>query len=97
MLEIKLNNNFEHNTKTLKESFLEIINVSIYPTKYEKDKLYYQLDELFRYFNLEEFRYKLEIDKVVKFIPLRRIDELAFKGFMSENIRKEKFERILED
>jgi hypothetical protein len=65
--------------------------------RYEKDKIRYLLDELFRYFDISEFQYKLEfIDDKLEFLPIREIDKLILNGILAENIRKEKFKRILE-
>jgi hypothetical protein len=99
--QVKINiDNHNHNHKTLKESFLEIMENPLFletSMRYEKDKIRYLLDKLFRYFDISEFQYKLEfIDDKLEFLPIREIDKLILKGILAENIRKEKFKRILE-
>ena len=99
-VQIQINKNHYHTHKTLKESFLDIMENTLFlktTMEYEIDKIRFSLDELFIYFDIKEFQYKLEIiNSKIEFIPIREIDKLILKGILAENIRKEKFKRILE-
>lgn len=100
-INIDINHNrYSNMSNSLKESFLSILDNYLIlhkPKKLILSEIYYRFDELFRTYNLPEFQYRIEfIDNKINFLPLREIDKLAFKGMMSENIRKEKIKRILD-
>ena len=101
MQQINVKHDMYFTSNSLKESFLSILDNYLIlhkPKKHILSEIYFRLDDLFRTYNLPEFQYRIEfIDNKINFLPLREIDKLAFKGMMSENIRKDKIKRILDE
>ncbi len=86
--EIKITSNFNIQFTSLKEEFLKIQNdykgkQLTHSTLQEIDIRY---DTLFRYFGLEDLQYQIKHDGngIISFTPIKKIDQYAIKGILSE-------------